>query len=118
MENGIKLSELLNKFRNIVEKSQKEIADELNLPAPSLSFYENDERLPPYEALVELLDFYDAKLKIEADLGEWTFHQTDDGELKLEEEEKTEEIGLLKGIDKKEKEDLIAYIRRRRRNSS
>lgn len=116
MSDAINLSELLKKFRDIVGESQKEVAESLDLPPPSLSFYENDERLPPFESLVKLLEYYDARLVVETDLGQWTFVRDEEGNLKLEPEEKTEEMGLLSGIDQEEKEDLIAYIRRRRRS--
>jgi transcriptional regulator with XRE-family HTH domain len=111
----ISLAELLKKFRDVVEESQKEVAEALELPPPSLSFYENDERLPPFNVLVELLEYYDARLVVETDLGKWTFRE-ENGSIRLEPEKKTEEMGLLSGIDEEEKEDLIAYIRRRRRS--
>lgn len=115
MSDTISLAELLRKFRDVVEESQKEVAEALDLPPPSLSFYENDERLPPFDVLVRLLEYYDARLVVETDLGKWTF-QEKDGSVQLEPEKKTQEMGLLNGIDEKEKEDLIAYIRRRRRS--
>ena len=115
MSDAINLSELLKKFRDIVGESQKEVAESLDLPPPSLSFYENDERLPPFDVLVELLEYYDARLVVETDLGKWTF-RAEDGSVRLEPEKKSEEMGLLSGIDEEEKEDLIAYIRRRRRS--
>lgn len=116
MSDAIRLSELLKKFRDIVDESQKEVAENLELPPPSLSFYENDERLPPFESLIKLLEYYDARLVVETDLGKWTFVRNDDDELMLQSEEKTDEMGLLSGIDQEEKEDLISYIRRRRRS--
>jgi transcriptional regulator with XRE-family HTH domain len=117
MSETVSLAELLIKFRDILDESQKEVAEQLDLPPPSLSFYENEERLPPFDVLVELLDHYDAHLVVETDLGKWTFEMNGDDELKLKPEEKTDEIGLLSGIDEEEKEDLIAYIRRRRRKN-
>lgn len=116
MEN-LTLSQLLTKFRDILDESQKEVAEEMDLPPPSLSFYENGERIPPFPVLLELLDYYDARLTIETDLGEWIFKQ-EDGEITLESQEKAEQMGLLTGLPEDEKEDLIAYIRRRRRRSS
>lgn len=117
MADRISLAELLKKFRDVVEESQKEVAEGLDLPPPSLSFYENDERLPPFDVLVELLDYYDARLVVETDLGKWTFRGDEDGSIALEPEQKSEEMGLLSGIEEEEKEDLIAYIRRRRRSN-
>lgn len=116
MSEPLTLAELLKKFRGVVEESQKEVAEELDLPPPSLSFYENDERLPPFDVLVELLEYYDARLVVETDLGKWTFRQDGNGSIELVPEKKSEEMGLLSGIDEEEKEDLIAYIRRRRRS--
>jgi transcriptional regulator with XRE-family HTH domain len=110
------LSDLLTKFRDIMDQSQKAVAEALDLPPPSLSFYENGERTPPFPVLLQLLDFYEARLKVETDLGEWVF-KLDDGEIRLEPKEKVEEMGLLSGLDEDEKEDLIAYIRRRRRHA-
>lgn len=113
----LSLSQLLTKFRDILDESQKEVADRMDLPPPSLSFYENGERIPPFPVLLELLDYYDARLKVETDLGEWIFKR-DDGEIVLESQEKAEQMGLLSGLPEDEKEDLIAYIRRRRRGST
>jgi len=111
------LAELLVRFRNVLEQSQKEVADRVEIPPPSLSFYENGRRIPPFAILIRLLDHYDAQLKIETDLGEWTFDVENEDKIKLEEQEKSEEIGLLSGLEPTEKEDLIAYIRRRRRHT-
>ncbi len=116
MTEVIRLSDLLKKLRDIVDEDQKEVARNLELPPPSLSFYENDERIPPFESLVKLLEYYDARLVVETDLGKWTFVRNDNGTLRLKPEEKTEEMGLLSGIDQEEKEDLVSYIRRRRRS--
>lgn len=113
----LKMSELLNKFRDILGQSQKEVADNLEVPAPSLSFYENDRRIPPLDVLIMLLDFYDAKLFIETDLGKWKLTVNEDDEVRLIEKDKSEEVGLLSGLDDQEKEDLVSYIRRRRRNT-
>lgn len=112
----LNLSTLLTKFRDIVGESQKEVAEALEMPPPSLSFYENGERIPPFPVLLKLLEYYDARLKVETDLGEWVFEVDEDG-IKLLPEEKTEQMGLLAGLEEDEKEDLIAYIRRRRRRS-
>lgn len=117
MTEKITLSELLAKFRNLTDMKQNEVASEVDVPAPSLSFYENGERTPPYQALIQLLDFFDAQLSIETDLGKWIFQSDNSGEIVLEEQPKTKELGLLNGLDDQEKEDLIAYIRRRRRNT-
>jgi transcriptional regulator with XRE-family HTH domain len=117
MSETLSLADLLIKFRDILDESQKEVAEQLDIPPPSLSFYENEERLPPFDVLVELLDHYDARLVVETDLGKWTFKNTGEDNLKLNPEEKTDEMGLLAGIDDDEKEDLIAYIRRRRRKN-
>jgi transcriptional regulator with XRE-family HTH domain len=111
------LSDLLVHFRDILEQSQKEVADAVEIPPPSLSFYENGRRIPPFPILIKLLDHYDAQLKIETDLGEWVFDVDDEKEIELEEREKTEEMGLLSGLEDQEKEDLIAYVRRRRRHT-
>lgn len=117
MGDRVKLSDLLIKFRDIHEESQKEVAEQLDIPPPSLSFYENDRRIPPFQILIKLLDHYDARIVIETDLGEWEFDLDDEGDVELEEKPKGEEMGLLSGLDDTEKEDLIAYIRRRRRHN-
>jgi len=111
------LSDLLVRFRDILSQSQKEVADGVGIPPPSLSFYENGRRIPPFPILVKLLNYYDAQLKIETDLGEWVFDVDEEDNIKLNEQTKSEEIGLLSGLDPQEKEDLIAYIRRRRRHT-
>ncbi|MFB6344392.1 MAG: helix-turn-helix domain-containing protein, partial [bacterium] len=102
---SITLADLLAKFRDNRGESQKEVAAELDMPPPSLSFYENGERTPPFHVLLELLDYYDARLTVETDLGEWIFKK-DKGTIELEPEEKIEQMGLLSGLDEKEKEDL------------
>jgi len=112
-----KMSELLRKFRGIVGESQKSVAEALDIPAPSLSFYENGRRIPPFDTLIRLLQYYDVRLMIEADLGKWTFELDGDGDVSLRERPKTEQMGLLSGLEEQEKEDLIAYIRRRRRRA-
>lgn len=111
------LSDLLVRFRDILGQSQKEVADGVEIPPPSLSFYENGRRIPPFPILIKLLDHYDAQLKIETDLGEWIFDVDEDDNIELDEQAKSEEIGLLSGLDPQEKEDLIAYVRRRRRHT-
>jgi transcriptional regulator with XRE-family HTH domain len=111
----ISLSELLTRFRDIIECSQKEVAEAVDIPAPSLSFYENGQRTPPYKTLVNLLEYYDAQMLIETDLGKWVWAEVN-GEPQLIEMAKKEEIGLLSGLPEDEKEDLIAYIRRRRQH--
>lgn len=110
------LSQLLTKLRGIIGESQKDVADRMEMPPPSLSFYENGERIPPFPVLLKLLDHYDARLKVETDLGEWVF-EASDGDISLTPQEKTEQMGLLSGLNDDEKEDLIAYIRRRRRSN-
>jgi len=116
MDDKITLSDLLVKFRTLTDMKQNEVARQVDIPAPSLSFYENGERTPPYKALIKLLDFFDAQLSIETDLGKWIFQPDQSGNISLEEQPKSEELGLLDGLEEQEKEDLIAYIRRRRRN--
>ncbi|MFB6356230.1 MAG: helix-turn-helix domain-containing protein [bacterium] len=116
MSESIELSELLLRFRDIVSQNQKQVADAVEIPPPSLSFYENGERIPPFKILIKLLQHYDARLNIETDLGKWVFEVEDD-EVILKEEPKSEELGLLSGLDDQEKEDLISYIRRRRRHA-
>lgn len=118
MTEKLRLSDLLIKFRDILGESQKEVAGELGIPPPSLSFYENDERLPSFDVLVKLLEYYDAQLTVETDLGKWIFDKNQDDEIYLNPEDQSKEKGLLGGLEESEKEDLIAYIRRRRRNSS
>ncbi len=117
MADTVEMAELLKKFRNIVGESQKSVADAVGIPAPSLSFYENGRRIPPFDTLIRLLDYYDVRLMVEADLGKWTFELNDDGDVRLRERPKTDEMGLMTGLDEQEKEDLIAYVRRRRRHS-
>lgn len=117
MSDKNELSELLVRFRGVLDQSQKEVADGIDIPPPSLSFYENGRRIPPFPILIQLLDYYDAQLKIETDLGEWVFGVDSNENIKLEEQEKMDEIGLLSGLDPQEKEDIIAYIRRRRRHT-
>ncbi len=117
MSESISLSELLVRFRDILGQSQKDVADAVEIPAPSLSFYENGRRIPPFAILIQLLDHYDAQLNIETDLGEWVFTLGKRGDIQLREKKKSDEMGLLSGLDPAEKEDLIAYIRRRRRHS-
>lgn len=115
MSEPIPLSELLVRFRDILGESQKEVASTIDIPAPSLSFYENGRRVPPFSILIQLLEHYDAQLNIETDLGEWVFEVGERGEIQLHEKEKSDEMGLLHGIETEEREDLISYIRRRRR---
>lgn len=110
------LADLLVRFRDILGRNQKEVAEDLDLPAPSLSFYENGKRIPPFTILIRLLKYYEARLSIETDLGEWVFDLADDGDITLEEKRKSEEMDLFSGLEPQEKEDLIAYIRRRRRH--
>lgn len=117
MSETVSLSDLLQKFRGILGQSQKDVAEAVDIPPPSLSFYENGRRLPPFDTLIRLLDYFDVRLMIEADLGKWTFTLDEDGDVQLNETPKTDEMGLLTGLDEHEKEDLIAYIRRRRRHS-
>lgn len=117
MSERIPLSKLLVRFRDILGQSQKEVASQIDIPAPSLSFYENGRRVPPFSILIQLLEHYDAQLSIETDLGEWVFGVGDRGEIQLHEKEKSDEMGLLSGIAPEEREDLIAYIRRRRRRN-
>lgn len=117
MSDTVSLSEILNKFRKLLEEDQSEVAEKLDLPAASLSFYERGERTPPYEVLIKLLEYYDARLTIESQLGKWVCKEGED-ELELEEVPKSEELDLLTGLDEQEREDLVAYIRRRKHHET
>ncbi|GEM_PF-4778233 len=107
------LSELLKQFRETVGEPQKEVAQALDIPPSSLSFYESGERTPPYSTLIKLLDYYGGRLAIESDFGKWIFSHQNDG-ITLEKLPEKEELDLLAGLDSDEREDLIAYIRRRK----
>ena len=117
MGEEISLSELLSEFRKNLDMKQTELSQETSVPAPSLSFYENGERTPPYKTLVKLLEFFDARLVIEGDLERWIFKLDQSGEIVLEKQSRSEEQGLLSGLEEQEKKDLVNYIRRRRRNT-
>lgn len=45
----------LRERRNAVGKSQTELAADLGLTQPTISLYENDERLPPLEVVHKLI---------------------------------------------------------------
>ena len=117
MGEEISLSELLSQFRKSMEMKQTELSEQTDVPAPSLSFYENGERTPPYKTLVKLLEFFDARLVIEADQDRWIFEPEQEDGILLEKQPRSKERGLLSGLDEQEKKDLVAYIRRRRRST-
>ncbi len=113
MGETISLGELLTNFRKALEKNQKQVANELDMPSSSLSFYENNNRIPPHQVLVKLLNYYNSRLTVESDIGKWTFKTTDDS-IYLEKIPEDEELDLMAGLDPTEREDLINYIRRRK----
>ncbi len=107
------LDELLFELRESIEEKQSEVAENTDVSSPSLSYYERGERTPPYKTLIELLDHYGAHLAIESQEGKWKF-QVKEGEISFREVKETESLDIFTGLDKQEKEDLIAYIRRRK----
>ncbi len=113
MTEKTELSELLRQFRETVGQTQKEVAEALDIPPSSLSFYESGERTPPYSTLIRLLDYYGSRVTIESDFGKWVFSCTE-AEIALEKVPEKEELDLLAGLEPDEREDLIAYIRRRK----
>ncbi len=113
MGKQMSLGELLADFRESLDKDQKEVAEDLNLPAASLSFYENDRRTPPYGIFARLLHYYNARLTIESDVGKWVFKPRGKS-IRIEKIPDDEELDLLAGLEENEREDLISYIRRRK----
>ncbi|MGM0381758.1 MAG: helix-turn-helix domain-containing protein, partial [bacterium] len=91
MTEKITLADLITEFRTTIDMKQNEVAQQADVAAPSLSFYENGERTPPYKTLIKLLDFFDAQLTIETDLDKWIFKKDKGKEITLEKQPKSKE---------------------------
>lgn len=56
------MGEILKKLRILNKKSQKEVAENLNISAPAYFKYENGESKPTIENLIKLADFYNVSI--------------------------------------------------------
>ena len=111
------LGDLLERFRQAEELSQRDLAEKSDLPAPSISYYENNRRIPPLKTLARLLDSLDARLVIEQDDECWQVEPDTSGDKPTGVEKVEGMVSLLKGLDPKEREDILEFLRLRRRHS-
>lgn len=109
------LPELLKKFRDVFDDSQKDVSKGTGLEAPSISFYENGSRFPPVDKLIDLLNYFGVEIHLVSDFGTWKMKSSSkSGErMRLYYSEK-DSTNVFRGLPEDEVEDIYSLIKRRR----
>lgn len=108
------LDELFQYLREVSDTRQEEIEKDTEISTTALSFYENNQRFPPLDTLVEFLDFFGGKIWIETDFGEWVIRKSESNEKRVRLEYRESEDQPFEGLPVDEVEDIVSLIQKRR----
>lgn len=114
---GQRLGDLLEQLRGEEGSSQRDLADRSDLPAPSISYYENNRRIPPLQALARILRSLDGRLVIEREDSSWQIVPGPEDEEAPRVEPVEGTASLLDGLDPEERRDILEFLENRRRHS-
>lgn len=110
------LPDLFRYLRDVSDVDQNQISDKTGIATSTLSNYERSKRFPPIDRLVQFLEFFGGKVRIETDVGDWIIRLSESNEKRVRLETAGEKQAL-EDLPEDEIEDIFSFIQKRRRRN-
>ena len=96
------MGEILKKLRILNQKSQKEVAEQINISAPAYFKYENNESKPTIENLKKLADYYNVSV-------DYLIGRSFSGDVGYLNEKQRSALEILKLLNERNLEKVVSF---------